>query len=157
MSDEQLRAVMHQLAINFRDNAPMTAAQAATVILDGVRNDRWRILVGEDAKALDRMVRETPEDAYERDVHAGADTRRATCGPVALSLRVTHGRAPRAGCLPAHFWNAGLRAAGAAQQRAERVDVDGLRQVVVEAGGERARLVLVPAVAGERDERHLAR
>jgi NAD(P)-dependent dehydrogenase (short-subunit alcohol dehydrogenase family) len=65
MSDEQLRAVMHQLAIGFRDNAPMTAAQAATVILDGVRHDRWRILVGEDAKALDRMVRETPEDAYE--------------------------------------------------------------------------------------------
>ena len=65
MSDEQLRAVLHQLAINFRDNAPMTAAQAATVILDGVRHDRWRILVGEDAKALDRMVRETPEDAYE--------------------------------------------------------------------------------------------
>jgi NAD(P)-dependent dehydrogenase (short-subunit alcohol dehydrogenase family) len=65
MSDEQLRAVMHQLAIGFRDNAPMTAAQAATVILDGVRQDRWRILVGEDAKVLDRMVRETPEDAYE--------------------------------------------------------------------------------------------
>jgi len=65
MSDEQLRAVMHQLAISFRDNAPVTAAQAATVILDGVRNDHWRILVGEDAKALDRMVRETPEDAYE--------------------------------------------------------------------------------------------
>jgi NAD(P)-dependent dehydrogenase (short-subunit alcohol dehydrogenase family) len=65
MSDEQLRAVMHQLAISFRDNAPMTAAQAATVILEGVRQDRWRILVGEDAKALDRMVRETPEDAYE--------------------------------------------------------------------------------------------
>jgi NAD(P)-dependent dehydrogenase (short-subunit alcohol dehydrogenase family) len=65
MSDEQLRAVLHQLAINFRDNAPMTAAQAAAVILDGVRHDRWRILVGEDAKALDRMVRETPEDAYE--------------------------------------------------------------------------------------------
>jgi NAD(P)-dependent dehydrogenase (short-subunit alcohol dehydrogenase family) len=65
MSDEQLRAVMHQLAVNFRDNAPMTAAQAATVILDGVHHDRWRILVGEDAKALDRMVRETPEDAYE--------------------------------------------------------------------------------------------
>ena len=65
MTDDQLRAVMHQLAINFRDNAPMTAAQAATVILDGVRNDAWRILVGDDARALDRMVRETPDDAYE--------------------------------------------------------------------------------------------
>ena len=65
MSDDQLRAVMHQLGKSFRDNAPTTAAQAATIILDGVRNDAWRILVGDDAIALDRMVRETPEDAYE--------------------------------------------------------------------------------------------
>ncbi len=33
----------------FRDNAPMSAAQAATIILDGVRADTWRILVGDDA------------------------------------------------------------------------------------------------------------
>jgi len=65
MADDQLRAVMHQLAVSFRDNAPTTAAQAATIILDGVRDDRWRILVGADAQALDRMVRETPERAYE--------------------------------------------------------------------------------------------
>src|SRR6185436_8935650 len=65
MTDDQLRAVIHQLAINFRDNARMTAAQAATVILDGVRNDAWRILVGDDAHALDRLVRETPDTAYE--------------------------------------------------------------------------------------------
>ena len=31
-----------------------------------MRNDEWRILVGEDAKALDRMVRESPETAYEQ-------------------------------------------------------------------------------------------
>jgi NAD(P)-dependent dehydrogenase (short-subunit alcohol dehydrogenase family) len=42
------------------------AAQAATIILDGVRNDEWRILVGEDAKVLDRLVRESPETAYEK-------------------------------------------------------------------------------------------
>ena len=65
MTDDQLRAVMHQLAVNFRDNAPTTAAQAATIILDGVRNDAWRILVGDDAHALDRLVRETPDTAYE--------------------------------------------------------------------------------------------
>ena len=56
---------MHQLALSFRDNAPVTAAQAATIILDGVRNDAWRILVGDDAHALDRLVRESPETAYE--------------------------------------------------------------------------------------------
>jgi NAD(P)-dependent dehydrogenase (short-subunit alcohol dehydrogenase family) len=48
----------------FHDLAPMTAAEAATEILDGVRADRWRILVGEDAVALDAAVRSNPEDAY---------------------------------------------------------------------------------------------
>jgi NAD(P)-dependent dehydrogenase (short-subunit alcohol dehydrogenase family) len=65
LDDDQLRAVMHQIAIGFRDNAPTTAAQAATIILDGVRTDAWRILVGADAHALDRMVRALAETAYE--------------------------------------------------------------------------------------------
>ena len=65
MTDDQIKAVMHQLALSFRDDAPLTAAQAATIILDGVRRDAWRILVGDDAHALDRMVRESPEAAYE--------------------------------------------------------------------------------------------
>jgi hypothetical protein len=39
----------------FREVAPMTAAAAATVILDGVKADRWRILVGEDAKQIDDL------------------------------------------------------------------------------------------------------
>lgn len=66
MTDDQVRGVMDQMARLFRDAAPTSADQAATIILDGVRNDRWRILVGEDAQALDRKVRETPETAYER-------------------------------------------------------------------------------------------
>jgi NAD(P)-dependent dehydrogenase (short-subunit alcohol dehydrogenase family) len=65
VSDEQLRAAMQQRVEEFRDNAPLTAAQAATIILDGVRNEEWRILVGEDAHELDRRVRERPEEAYE--------------------------------------------------------------------------------------------
>jgi NAD(P)-dependent dehydrogenase (short-subunit alcohol dehydrogenase family) len=65
MSDDEIRAAMHQLALSFRDNAPTTAARAATIILEGVRNDAWRILVGDDAHALDRMVRESPDTAYE--------------------------------------------------------------------------------------------
>ncbi len=65
LDDDQVRALVHQLAVGFRDNAPTTAARAATIILDGVRNDAWRILVGEDAHALDRMVRASPESAYE--------------------------------------------------------------------------------------------
>jgi NAD(P)-dependent dehydrogenase (short-subunit alcohol dehydrogenase family) len=65
MSDDEIRAAMQQMAIMFRDNAPTTATQAATIILDGVRNEAWRILVGEDAHVLDRMVRAAPETAYE--------------------------------------------------------------------------------------------
>jgi NAD(P)-dependent dehydrogenase (short-subunit alcohol dehydrogenase family) len=65
LADDEIRAAIAQRQIDFRDNAPMTAAQAATVILDGVRNETWRILVGEDAKVLDRLVREAPELAYE--------------------------------------------------------------------------------------------
>ncbi|HEV7731862.1 MAG TPA: SDR family oxidoreductase [Candidatus Binatia bacterium] len=65
MTDDQIRAGMHQMAVAFRDNAPTTAAQAATTILDGVRTDTWRVLVGSDAQALDQLVREQPERAYE--------------------------------------------------------------------------------------------
>jgi NAD(P)-dependent dehydrogenase (short-subunit alcohol dehydrogenase family) len=64
--DDQLREIILQMQIGFRDNAPVTADQAATIILDGVREDRWRILVGEDAQAIDRLVREFPEEAYEQ-------------------------------------------------------------------------------------------
>ena len=65
LADDEIRAAIAQRQIDFRDNAPMTAAQAATVILEGVHNETWRILVGEDAKVLDRLVREAPELAYE--------------------------------------------------------------------------------------------
>ena len=61
---DQIRQGLQLIGETFRDNAPMTAAEAATVILDGVRQERWRILVGEDAHVLDRLVREDPEAAY---------------------------------------------------------------------------------------------
>ena len=35
------------------------------MILDGVRKEQWRILIGEDARVLDELVREYPEEAYE--------------------------------------------------------------------------------------------
>jgi NAD(P)-dependent dehydrogenase (short-subunit alcohol dehydrogenase family) len=65
ISDDQIQAFMADAARRFRDDAPTTAAQAATIILDGVRTERWRILVGDDAQALDSMVRADPEQAYE--------------------------------------------------------------------------------------------
>jgi NAD(P)-dependent dehydrogenase (short-subunit alcohol dehydrogenase family) len=63
--DELLRAGLQQFADDFRDKAPLTAAAAAAIILDGVRRGEWRILVGEDAKVLDEQVRATPREAYE--------------------------------------------------------------------------------------------
>ena len=38
--------------------------KAAEIILNGVREERWRILVGSDAEVMDREVRATPEEAY---------------------------------------------------------------------------------------------
>jgi NAD(P)-dependent dehydrogenase (short-subunit alcohol dehydrogenase family) len=64
--DQHIREMMHQRAIDFRDEAPTSAAQAAKLILDGVRREQWRILVGEDAHSVDQLVREYPEEAYER-------------------------------------------------------------------------------------------
>jgi hypothetical protein len=64
-SDEDVRQMMQARAEEFRDNAPLTAAQAATIILAGVRANEWRILVGDDAVLLDQMVREDPVSAYE--------------------------------------------------------------------------------------------
>jgi NAD(P)-dependent dehydrogenase (short-subunit alcohol dehydrogenase family) len=64
MSDDDVRGMLESFGTMFRDGAPMTAAQAATAILDGVRAGRWRILVGDDAHALDERVRADPESAY---------------------------------------------------------------------------------------------
>jgi NAD(P)-dependent dehydrogenase (short-subunit alcohol dehydrogenase family) len=61
LSDEQ---IIEMANASFRDTAPMSAATAATVILDGVRAGKWRILVGDDAVALDAFVRADPEAAY---------------------------------------------------------------------------------------------
>ena len=58
-------AEVTERAAAFRNTAPTSALQAAEVILDGVRAERWRILVGDDAHTLDHLVRDTPEEAYE--------------------------------------------------------------------------------------------
>ncbi|MBW2241109.1 MAG: SDR family oxidoreductase [Deltaproteobacteria bacterium] len=65
VTNDQIRQALQQRAEEFRDNAPMTASEAARIILEGVRKGQWRILVGEDAATLDQMVRENPEEAYE--------------------------------------------------------------------------------------------
>lgn len=64
---EQADPHMIEMAAQFRNTAPMTADEAAAVILDGVREQRWRILVGADAHVLDLAVRDDPEAAYDAD------------------------------------------------------------------------------------------
>jgi NAD(P)-dependent dehydrogenase (short-subunit alcohol dehydrogenase family) len=61
----ELRQAVARLESEFKDKAPLSAADAATIILDGVRAGEWRILVGQDAKVVDRAVRAQPEAAYD--------------------------------------------------------------------------------------------
>jgi len=69
MSDDQLQAFAAEQARAFQEDAPTSAAQAAKIILDGVKAERWRILVGDDAHRLDERVRERPEAAYDLDFY----------------------------------------------------------------------------------------
>ena len=60
-----LRQLLVRANADFRDKAPVSAAEAVTIILDAVRSGSWRILVGEDAKKIDAAVRAKPEAAYD--------------------------------------------------------------------------------------------
>jgi hypothetical protein len=64
-SADDLRQFIAGVENDFRDKAPLSAAQAATIILEGVSSGAWRILVGDDAKMLDERVRAKPESAYD--------------------------------------------------------------------------------------------
>jgi hypothetical protein len=63
--DEAIQALVAEQARRFLENAPTTAAEAAKIILDGVKAEHWRILVGDDAHKMDQLVRGDPENAYE--------------------------------------------------------------------------------------------
>jgi NAD(P)-dependent dehydrogenase (short-subunit alcohol dehydrogenase family) len=65
MADDDLRNLIAMFGDMFRDSAPLSGTQAATIILDGVRRGKWRILVGDDAHLLDEKVRADPEAAYD--------------------------------------------------------------------------------------------
>jgi NAD(P)-dependent dehydrogenase (short-subunit alcohol dehydrogenase family) len=72
MDEEQLLETQKERIKFFETNAPTTAAKAARIILDGVKADRWRILVGDDVTRLDKRVRRDPEAAYDVDFPAYA-------------------------------------------------------------------------------------
>jgi NAD(P)-dependent dehydrogenase (short-subunit alcohol dehydrogenase family) len=69
MSDDDIQEAAAERARAFRDEAPTSAAAAAKIILDGVKAERWRILVGDDAHRLDERVRQTPERAYDAEFY----------------------------------------------------------------------------------------
>jgi hypothetical protein len=69
MSDADIQKAADERAKSFLEDAPTSAAQAAKIILDGVKAGKWRILVGDDAQKLDERVRQTPERAYEPEFY----------------------------------------------------------------------------------------
>ena len=67
LSDDDIGKIIAERERRFTEEAPTSAAEAATIILDGVKADNWRILVGKDAHQIDERVRQSPEQAYELD------------------------------------------------------------------------------------------
>jgi len=70
LTDADIQAMLAERARRFVTDAPTSAAEAATIILDGVKADRLRILVGPDAHLIDEMVRKDPDHAYEPEFFA---------------------------------------------------------------------------------------
>ncbi len=70
LSDADLKGMLAERARRFVTDAPTSSAEAATIILDGVKADRLRILVGPDARLIDEMVRADPDHAYEPEFFA---------------------------------------------------------------------------------------
>ncbi|WGS17020.1 MULTISPECIES: SDR family NAD(P)-dependent oxidoreductase [unclassified Bradyrhizobium] len=69
LSDQDIQNLALDRARTFLEDAPTTAAAAAKIILDGVKADHWRILVGDDAHKLDARVRQAPEQAYTEEFY----------------------------------------------------------------------------------------
>jgi NAD(P)-dependent dehydrogenase (short-subunit alcohol dehydrogenase family) len=64
-SDADIERMHAERAQRFITDAPTSASEAATIILNGVKADQLRILVGPDAHIIDKMVRQDPDHAYE--------------------------------------------------------------------------------------------
>ena len=74
-SADDLRQMLVRANADFRDKAPVSAGEAATMILDGVRSGAWRILIGEDATMIDAAVRAKPGAAYDyAELFGGGNT-----------------------------------------------------------------------------------
>ena len=67
MSDDDIRKHGRRARTALPRRRADDRGAAATIILDGVKAERWRILVGDDAQRLDELVRQSPERAYDAD------------------------------------------------------------------------------------------
>ncbi|MAT06709.1 MAG: short-chain dehydrogenase [Acidimicrobiaceae bacterium] len=67
LSDDDVRTLIMERIERFEQSAPTSAAEAATAILQGVRDGEWRIVVGPDAHAIDEAVRANPTAAYSQE------------------------------------------------------------------------------------------
>src|SRR6202035_4013061 len=91
MSDDDIRQRVAERERRFREEAPTSAAEAATIILNGVKADQWRILVGPDAHKIDELVRRSPEHAYDVDFFEQLAREvgwRSCCQPIRRSGRI---------------------------------------------------------------------
>jgi len=68
-SADDLRQVIRRMKPELQSQG-FSAAQAVTIILDGVRSGAWRLLVGEEAKMLDEQVRANPEAPFNYENYA---------------------------------------------------------------------------------------
>lgn len=67
-TNDEVREAIRDRGEDYRNNAPCSAAEAATIMLDGVKEENWRIFVGKDAHNIDRTIREAPYEAYDESI-----------------------------------------------------------------------------------------
>jgi NAD(P)-dependent dehydrogenase (short-subunit alcohol dehydrogenase family) len=67
LTDDQVREMLQKRFEGFKDLAPTSAASAAQQILEAVQTKKWRLLVGDDAKFLDKAAREHPDELYTQE------------------------------------------------------------------------------------------
>jgi NAD(P)-dependent dehydrogenase (short-subunit alcohol dehydrogenase family) len=60
--DQRVRSVSE----GFVNTAPVSASEAAAVILGAVERGEWRILIGDDAAEIDRRIREQPLEVHTK-------------------------------------------------------------------------------------------
>ncbi|MBH5371587.1 hypothetical protein [Bradyrhizobium glycinis] len=81
LSDEDIEDLAADRARKCVEDALTAASEAARIILDGVRADRWRILIGVHAEELDQRLRQDVENVYMPEFYKSAAERWAGGGP----------------------------------------------------------------------------